>query len=137
MGNIRFGRSDTWEVLGQPNSPAVIFVSVPALTTYAPVVTDPPPPHRVVSSTTVTDGNRIEIDTEEFNPVFYDKNSMMGVHVQIGLEDDPPAILVRVLQYTGPPDMSGPATRPDPITRTGFPIRRLLPEIRSCVRSQA
>ena len=36
MGNIRIGRSDTWEVFGPAGSPTAIFITLPVLTSYAP-----------------------------------------------------------------------------------------------------
>jgi hypothetical protein len=36
MGNIRFGRADTWEVFGPAGSTAAIFVTTPSFTSYGP-----------------------------------------------------------------------------------------------------
>ena len=36
MGNLRFGRSETWEVFGMPGSATAIFVALPSATSYAP-----------------------------------------------------------------------------------------------------
>lgn len=37
MGNIRLGRSDTWELFGTPGSAAGMFVTLPAFTSYVPL----------------------------------------------------------------------------------------------------
>ena len=37
MGNLRFGRSETWEVFGTPGSPTAIYVDLTANTGYLPL----------------------------------------------------------------------------------------------------
>jgi len=82
--------------------------------TYCPVVTQPPPPHRTVSSQVVAATGHFEIDIDGFNPVFWDPVSKLGVQVQMALADDPALILAVVLQYKVPPGAEGtdPALQP-------------------------
>lgn len=82
--------------------------------TFCPVVTDPPPPHRIVSTRSIADGVREEIVADEFNPVYWDPISNLGILIQFDLEGDPAAVLVRVLQYVVPPGSEGsdPALQP-------------------------
>ncbi|MCA8941231.1 MAG: hypothetical protein KDB80_01615 [Planctomycetes bacterium] len=37
MGNLRFGRSETWEVFGPAGSPTAVFIALRSTTGYAPI----------------------------------------------------------------------------------------------------
>lgn len=82
--------------------------------TYCPVVTDPPPPHRVVSQRVDQPGVVAQLDPDDFNPVFWDPVSNLGFAVQMSFDVDPHEILVRVAQYAVPPGQEGtdPAMQP-------------------------
>ena len=82
--------------------------------TFCPVLSDPPPPHRVVSTRSIPDGVREQIKGDGFNPVYWDPLSNMGIQVQFDLDGDPAFILVRVMQYVVPPGSEGndPAQQP-------------------------
>jgi hypothetical protein len=107
-----------------------------AALTYCPVETSPPPPHRVVSTTVVDPTMRFQIDTEGFNPVFWDSVSNLGLAVQIGLELEPPEILVRVFQYQVPPGAEGadPALQPQHIADYYYEVDPATDKVKIVVR---
>ena len=89
--------------------------------TSCPVVTTPPPPHRVCSGT-LDDGQRVEIDTGGFNPLYWDPISKLGFIIQLDMSSTPQHILVRVYQYQVPPGQEEPGTGPTPINDYPFAI---------------
>jgi len=91
---------------------------------HAPVITDPPPPQRILSTTTVATGFRYEIATDDFNPVFFHKPSQLGIHVQFDWASDPPPVLVRIYQHVVAPGAEGndPALQPTKLSETYYEV---------------
>ena len=88
------------------------------------IETSPPPPRRVASGTLVAPGTRFAVDTESFNPVFYDPQSKLGLILQMDFASDPPMILTRVMQYQVAPGTAGsdPALQPVPVKDYPFTV---------------
>ena len=92
----------------------------PDLLVPYPVVTNPPPPHRMQADSPVFSGQLVEIDIEGFNPLFFapyitDPNRPNAVFVGLALAtDDPPLLQWQLLHYAFPPDQVGsdPAKQP-------------------------
>lgn len=80
-----------------------------------PVVTDPPPPHREAdTANTLADGQQESFVPSGFNPAYYHAQSKRGFFLQLGLDDDPPQILFKLMQFVVPPGQEGtdPANQP-------------------------
>ncbi|MEM7310800.1 MAG: hypothetical protein AAF682_29285 [Planctomycetota bacterium] len=80
-----------------------------------PVVTTPPPPHREADpANTVAAGTSQAIEPTGFNPLYYQASRMLSLTLQLGLDQDPPAVLARVLRHAVEPGQEGadPALQP-------------------------
>jgi len=70
------------------------------------------------------DGVVAEIDTDDFNPVFWDPVSNLGLQVQIAFDAEPRHVLVRRMQYQVPPGAEGtdPAQQPTLLSEHPFEV---------------
>lgn len=88
-----------------------------------PVVTDPPPPHREADpANTLGNNAEVSIDPVGFNPLFYNEGTQIGLMLQLALDDDPPAVLVRIFQHSVAPGQEGsdPSAQPQLVDEVLF-----------------
>lgn len=90
----------------------------------ASVVTDPPPPHRVVTKDTVADGVRYDIAPDDFDPMFYDPVSKLSVAILFDWTQQFPIVLARVMRHVVPPGEQGtdPGKQPKLVKEYPFEV---------------
>jgi len=85
-----------------------------ATLTYCPIEAEPPPPHRECHARFLKPGARFSLDLEDFQPVYWEPLTSLGVIVQHDFELAPYGVLVGVYRYQVPPgrDAGDPDKQP-------------------------
>lgn len=86
------------------------------------VVTAPgqPPARQADPANALPSGAFAEIDVDGFNPLYYSAARGHGLLLQMALDDEPPSLLARLLDYPAAPDALSSGQQPTLIVEQAF-----------------